>query len=238
MPRSQNGWNASPDLKRRKLIVSGVEFVGGIVDNDDVATVLGYVAEQFHERVEPLHNPGCWGFFYRANRNDASSLSNHSSGTAIDVNAPKHPNGVATANTYSRSQVAEVHKILAEVGNVVRWGGDYKKTVDAMHFEINGSAASVAKVAATCVPPSGRSCPRSALAAPRSPLPSPLSARSATPRRRCGARGTRRSRSTTCATTSLGAGSDAPGTRPQLRPPERPDSQRWRHQGRFGCRLA
>jgi hypothetical protein len=148
MPRSQNGWNASPDLKRRKLIVSGVEFVGGIVDNDDVATVLGYVAEQFHERVEPLHNPGCWGFFYRANRNDASSLSNHSSGTAIDVNAPKHPNGVPTARTYSRAQVAEVHKIVAEVDRVVRWGGDYTRTVDAMHFEINASAAAVAKVAA------------------------------------------------------------------------------------------
>jgi hypothetical protein len=156
MSKSQNGWPASPDLKRRKLIVAGVEFVGGIVDNDDVSTVLGYVAEQFHQRVEPLRNPGCWGFFYRANRNDATSLSNHSSGTAIDVNAPKHPNGVATARTYSRSQVAEVHKILAEVDNVVRWGGDYTKTVDAMHLEINGSAAAVAKVAARLRAPPGR----------------------------------------------------------------------------------
>jgi hypothetical protein len=148
MPRSQNGWAASPDLKRRKLVVSGVEFVGGIVDNDNVATVLGYVAEQFYERVEPLHNPGCWGFYYRANRNDPNSLSNHSSGTAIDINAPKHPNGVPTSRTYSRAQIAEVHKILGEVNHVVRWGGDYTRTVDAMHFEINASPAAVAKVAA------------------------------------------------------------------------------------------
>lgn len=148
MATSQNGWRAAPDLKRRDLIVAGVPFVGGIVDDNDVATVLGYVAEQFHKRVEPLHNPGCWGFYYRANRNDPTSLSNHSSGTAIDVNAPRHPNGVAAARTFTKEQIAEVHKILAEVDHVVRWGGDYTKTVDAMHFEINASKAKVAEVAA------------------------------------------------------------------------------------------
>lgn len=152
MATSQNGWAASSTLPRRKLVVEGVEFVGGIVDNDDVATVLGYVAEQFHERVEPLHNPGCWGFYYRANRNDPTSLSNHSSGTAIDINAPKHPNGVATAQTFTRDQIAEVHRILAEVGGVVRWGGDYTRTVDAMHFEINAGAAAVARAAARLRP--------------------------------------------------------------------------------------
>lgn len=148
MATSQNGWPAAPDLKRRKLIVNGVEFVGGIVDNDDVATVLGYVAAQFDKRVERLVNPGCWGFYYRANRNDPTSLSNHSSGTAIDINAPKHPNGVPTARTYSPAWIIEVHKILAEVNSVVRWGGDYTKTVDAMHFEINASPEAVARAAA------------------------------------------------------------------------------------------
>jgi hypothetical protein len=146
--QSQNGWPASPNLKRRSLTVGGVSVVGGIVDNPDVATVLGYVAEQFHTRVERLVNPGCWGFYFRANRNDPSSLSNHSSGTAIDLNAPKHPNGVPTGRTFSAKQVAEVHKILAEVDHVVRWGGDYTRTVDSMHFEIIGSAGSVARVAA------------------------------------------------------------------------------------------
>lgn len=154
MPTSQNGWSASPTLKRRSLVVAGVTFVGGIVDNDDVATVLGYVATQFHKRVEPLKDPGCWGFYYRANRNDPTSLSNHSSGTAIDINAPAHPNAVSTAKTFTPAQIVTVHKILMEVGNVVRWGGDYTKTVDAMHFEINASSDAVAKVAARLrVPP-------------------------------------------------------------------------------------
>lgn len=146
MTTSYNGWSASPTLKLRPLVVDGVAFVPGIRDDDDVATVLGYVAEQFHARVEPLRNPGCWGFAYRANRN-AANLSNHASGTAIDCNAPEHPNGVSTAATFTPGQVAEIHKILDEVDHVVRWGGDYTGTPDSMHFEINANAAAVHAVA-------------------------------------------------------------------------------------------
>lgn len=147
MPTSQNGWSASPDLARRSLVVHGVEFVGGIRDDDDVAAVLGYVLGQFHERVEPLCNPGCWGFSYRENRNDPNSLSNHSSGTAVDANAPAHPNGVPTARTFTAAQITEVHRILAEVDHAVRWGGDYTITPDSMHFEINTDPATLHGVA-------------------------------------------------------------------------------------------
>lgn len=148
MPTSQNGWSASPDLPTRPLVVDGVAFIPGIRDDDDVATVLGYVLTQFHERVEPLRNPGCWGFSYRPNRNDPTSLSNHSSGTAVDANAPAHPNGVPTAQTFTPTQIAEVHQILAEVDHAVRWGGDYTITPDSMHFEINTNPTTLREVAA------------------------------------------------------------------------------------------
>lgn len=138
MATSQNGWPASQTLKRRDLVVNGATFVGGIVDNQNVYDVFHYLLTEYAKRVEPLMTqPGCWGWYYRANRNDPTSLSNHSSGTAIDVNAPKHPNGVATSKTFTAKQIAEVHKILDELDGVVRWGGDYTHTVDAMHFEIN-----------------------------------------------------------------------------------------------------
>lgn len=147
MPTSQNGWSASTTLATRKLVVNGVEFLGGIRDNDDVETVLDYVLEQFDQRVEPLKNPGCWGGNYRANRNDPTSLSNHASWTAVDANAPAHPNGVPTSRTFTVTQVAEVHKILAEVDHAIRWGGDYTGTPDAMHFEVNCDAATLHAVA-------------------------------------------------------------------------------------------
>jgi hypothetical protein len=142
-----NGWPASPDLPIRPLVVDDIPIVPGILDNDDVATVLGYVVRQFHERVEPLQDPGCWGFSFRANVNDPSSLSNHASGTAVDINAPLHPNGVETFRTFTADQIGTCHLILAEVDDAVRWGGDFNSTPDAMHWEINTTPANVAAVA-------------------------------------------------------------------------------------------
>lgn len=137
MPTTDNGWSASPSLNLRPLVIDGVAFVPGIRDDDDVHTVLSYVLGQFHKRVEQLHNPGCWGFAYRENRNNPNSLSRHSGGIAVDANAPAHPNGVATSRTFTQAEIAEVHQILAEVDHIVRWGGDYNGTPDAMHFEID-----------------------------------------------------------------------------------------------------
>lgn len=152
MATSQNGWSASPDLDIRPLVVAGESFSPGIRDHKDVFTVLQYVAEQMHARVEPIvredwHQADDWGFFYRANANDPNSLSNHSSGTAFDYNATRHPNGVPTKNTFTAKQIGEVHKILNEVDHVVRWGGDYTRTQDAMHFEINAGPSEVGRVA-------------------------------------------------------------------------------------------
>lgn len=142
MPTTDNGWSASPDLDVRPLIVAGESFSPGVRDDDDVWTVLRYVAEQVHERVERIWAPGWheaddWGFSYRPNANNPNSLSRHSGGIAIDYNATRHPNGVPTTRTFTATQIREIHTILGEVEQVVRWGGDYTGTPDAMHFEIN-----------------------------------------------------------------------------------------------------
>lgn len=147
MPSSYNGWTASRDRKAIGVVpfkVAGIDFPGG-VKGGDVATVLGYVAEQFHRRVERLVSPGCWGYNYRQNRN-ANNLSCHASGTAIDLNAPKHPNGQFP--TFTPKQVTAMREILAEVDHAVRWGYDFTGTKDPMHVEIVVNAATLAKVAA------------------------------------------------------------------------------------------
>lgn len=147
MATTDNGYPAAKDLPLRALVVSGIAFAPGIADNDDVETVLRYCMEQYVARVEPLKAPGCWGFAYRENRNDPNSLSRHSGGIAIDANAPAHPNGVPTANTFTAAQIAECHAILAEVDHAVRWGGDYRTTPDAMHWEIDTDPAHLHEVA-------------------------------------------------------------------------------------------
>jgi hypothetical protein len=65
----------------------------------------------------------------------ASSLSNHSSGTAMDWHAPRHP--LASVGTWNSGQVSTIHTIVnVECEGAVRWGGDYTGRKDEMHFEI------------------------------------------------------------------------------------------------------
>ena len=59
-------------------------------------------------------------------------LSNHSSGTAIDLNAIKHPLG--KSNTFNKDQRNMINLLITKYG--LAWGGNYKKRKDDMHFEI------------------------------------------------------------------------------------------------------
>lgn len=150
MAQSYNGWPAAPGWSVKggqlaPLIVAGEPFSPG-VRAGDVHTVLQYVAQQLHNRVEPVvrndwHQADDWGYSYRANLNNPSQLSCHASGTAIDYNATRHPNG--KGGTWTAAQKREIQKILAEVSNVVRCLFGY----DEMHFEICASMAEVARVA-------------------------------------------------------------------------------------------
>lgn len=145
MSTSENGWPASEDRNAigvGPLEVNGIPFPGG-VRSGDVEQVLGYVAREFHERVEPLDTEGCWGYNYRP-ISGSSSMSNHSSGTACDFNAPKHPQG--KRGTFAADQEKAIRAILDECGGVVRWGGDWDN-VDEMHFEIYADKDEVARVA-------------------------------------------------------------------------------------------
>lgn len=149
MAFSQNGYLASAvpkdfgGLNNDPVLGTSVSLAPG-VRADEVGDLLRYVARRFHLEVEPLRQGWCWGYAYRAVR-AGTSLSNHSSATAVDLNAPNHPLG--QAGTFSKSQVAGIRRILASCtdgqGPLIRWGGDYSTRKDEMHFEVTGSAARV-----------------------------------------------------------------------------------------------
>ena len=148
MANSQNGWPASPSkgaigIVDAKVPGTNINFPQG-VKGGDVETVLMYVAHEFHENVEALRDGWCWGYNYRQIEG-STQLSNHASGTAIDLNAPNHPMG--KSGTFSDKKVGEIRKILSFCEGVVRWGGDYKTRKDEMHFEINDDAAAVKRIA-------------------------------------------------------------------------------------------
>lgn len=140
--QTQNCWPAFTDGADPALEQS--PWVTGRLLAGDVRTVLDHVAARFDAEVEPVDRDSSWGWGYRTVRGD-SDLSNHASGTSIDLNATEHPLG--STGTFSDDQVAAIREILAEVAPVVAWGGDFARG-DEMHFEIVGDPAAVAEVAA------------------------------------------------------------------------------------------
>jgi hypothetical protein len=115
---------------RKRQLTPGASSSGAV--HGDVATDLFYVAEQFNLHVENLDADWCWGYAYRPIRGQTTGLSNHASGTAIDLNAPSHP--LAKVGTLSSKEQAEIEKILDFCEGVVRWGGKYsgRKDEDAL----------------------------------------------------------------------------------------------------------
>jgi hypothetical protein len=142
MTASYNGFKAGdpaaftpPGLDDSPIPGTTVQLAPGL-HKGSIATVLFYVAEQLNARVEPA-GEGCWGYAFRPSKNDDNLISCHASGTAFDYNAPKHPNG--KKGTFTAAKVKEIRKILAEVDNLVHWGGDgwgAGSTIDEMHFEV------------------------------------------------------------------------------------------------------
>ena len=143
MVDSDNGWPLAGRDDLDRTGVAGVTFPNGVL-RGDVATVLLHVAQRFHDEVEPLHDGWSWGWEVKKIEG-TDTFSNHSSGTALDLNAPDHP--VGSAGTFTDRQVAAIRRILADCDGVVRWGGDYAGRKDEMHFEIVRGRGAVAALA-------------------------------------------------------------------------------------------
>jgi uncharacterized protein YukE len=144
---SQNGWPVNPPRSAHTIPGTNVRVT---VADGPAGDVLMHVLGQVNSRVEDIsmnsdrNERDDWGYADRSVRG-SEAVSNHASGTAVDMNATRHALGAQ--NTFTPAQVQEIHRILAETDNVVRWGGDYTGRRDEMHFEIVGSQEEVARVA-------------------------------------------------------------------------------------------
>lgn len=140
---TQNGWEGIDDSDDPRLV--SFPWVTGKVRGGDVAVVLAHFAERFNAEVEPIDVASSWGWAYRPVRGHDEGLSNHASGTAIDLNAPAHPLG--SSGTFTDDQVARLRALIDELAPVLAWGGDFDRP-DEMHVEIVGTPDEVAEVAA------------------------------------------------------------------------------------------
>jgi hypothetical protein len=133
--KSYNGWPASKDpaeIGIESFKVPGTDLK--IRCAEKVAPLLIGLAAEFHETIEPIDKGTLddWGYCFRMVRGTTDKLSNHSSGTAIDLNATKHPLG--KENTFSKEDAAKCVALAAKYG--CKWGGTYRTRKDDMHFEI------------------------------------------------------------------------------------------------------
>jgi hypothetical protein len=135
MTQSQNGWTASKvkqEIDIDSFLIPGTKVK--LTCNKAVAPLLVGFAAEFHELIEPIDEGSLddWGYCYREIRGSSTALSNHASGTAIDLNSTKHPLG--KAGTFPLAKVAMIQALAKKYS--LKWGGDYRGRKDEMHFEV------------------------------------------------------------------------------------------------------
>ena len=141
---SQNGWPVLDAGGTRKWKLPGIDR-HLVLAPGSAGFALVHLALWFHEKVERLDR-GTWDEWGWAARNirGSSVVSNHASGTAIDLNATRHPLGKDAEDTFTDDQIHLIrHRLRNRYDGVIRWGGDYSGRPDPMHFEINASKARV-----------------------------------------------------------------------------------------------
>jgi len=143
MLTSYNGWPASKD--QAEIGIKSYAVPGTLIKlrcAEKVAPLLVGFAAEFHNLIEQLDVGSLddWGYAFRMVRGTTDKLSNHASGTAIDLNATRHPLGAA--GTFEPGKVPMLRALTKKYG--LTWGGDYKGRKDEMHYEISLDAAKVA----------------------------------------------------------------------------------------------
>jgi len=143
MEKSANGWPASADPEAIDIVrkrVPGTDLKLRVAKA--VAPLLIGFAAEFHKLVEPIDATKTlddWGWCYRKVKGSNTVVSNHSSGTALDLNAQSHPLGAV--GTFNDEQVKIINRLCRKYG--LRFGGNYRNRKDEMHFEIALNAVQV-----------------------------------------------------------------------------------------------
>ena len=140
--KSANGWPASKDqavIGVKSFQVKGTDRKMRVAES--IAPLLCGFAADFHDLIEPIDEGvfDDWAYAFRDVRG-GTALSNHASGTAIDLNATLHPLG--KSDTFTPEQVKTIRLLCKKYG--LKWGGDYVHRKDQMHFEVTLTPAKAA----------------------------------------------------------------------------------------------
>lgn len=143
MSQSQNGWPVYAQGNDSDLVA--IPKIIGRVRKGDVAWIFTDFVNRFDRTVEDVDaGKDEWGWAARPVRGYTSIISNHASGTALDINAVQH--GIGLEGTFTAKQEATIRSLMKRYKGAIRWGGDYDDRKDEMHFEINVTPAKLAQI--------------------------------------------------------------------------------------------
>jgi hypothetical protein len=148
--KSGNGWQASPIQSEIGIgiftVVAGIRPVR-VRCAAKAAPLLVGALKEWHKKVEKLESGEVQGYAFRDVRGGSGTLSNHASGTAVDIWPSRHPQGDKDGNLTKEQQNA-ILAICKKYG--LRSGGTYKNAKpDWMHIEIDISPAKAAALIAS-----------------------------------------------------------------------------------------
>ena len=146
MATSQNRYIANDRTRVESMLIPGTSR-RVTVRKGAPGVLLCHWAAWFDKNIESIDNDGQlddWGYAERTVRGSSTTLSNHASGTAIDLNAPEH--WLGARGTFTPEQTRKIRTELKKYEGAIRWGGDYKNRADEMHFEIMAAPEECARI--------------------------------------------------------------------------------------------
>jgi hypothetical protein len=136
---SENGWqtveSSSRLLHTWVIPLKGGHTVSIRMRRGSVGFLLAYAIMLWDARIEPVWQKllDDWGWAARPVRGQTTLLSNHYSGTAVDINATRH--NLGSVGTVLRAALWRT-LMAARFRGLLRWGGDYHNRKDEMHVEL------------------------------------------------------------------------------------------------------
>lgn len=129
---SANGWAILAEATEHR--VQGTQKLTVKLAKGPAATVLLYVARRYAYEIDMLRPEELTG--HTTDREVGAAFeSNYLSGTAVAIQPMLYPLGGTAANGMSELAVTVVEDILADVGEVVAWGGELDPLKQS-HFHI------------------------------------------------------------------------------------------------------
>lgn len=136
--RSVNGFAVIPQDQTTSWEVDGSTFW---TRPGEATADLQSFAQWFSDTIEPVSSQAgdetddwSWNAAEPIPGSPSGAISNHASGTAIDLNATLHPEG--ERGTFTPEQTALIKAKIASYGGRLDWGGNWDDAdVDEMHVE-------------------------------------------------------------------------------------------------------